>query len=513
MTGEIGKLMEWLEGFLWSVPFIFFVLAMGFYYLIATKFFVIRYFGHIFAQTLGSLIKNKESISKREGYISPFEAVCIAIGGCVGAGNIAGVATAIAVGGPGALFWLIMFGFLAMAIKLAEAALGSHYRHKDEAGRFTGGPMWYMEKGIGREMGMKIGFGLAFFFCIAFMSICLQGSQVYTIAEVLNAVHGTDMIMVTLVYTALIYIFIWGGLQSVAKVASRLVPFMCVAYILAALGVIFMNLGEVPGAIYLICHDALNGTAAVGGFAGAGVVAAMRSGVVRAINSCEAGQGSSAFAHSPADTVHPIRQGLWGCIEGFVDIVVVCTITSLVIVISGVWNSGTAGGALSYMAFKTEYGQFGGYLLSLILVTFGLTTTTGWYVYYNMVIEYFFRDNPISRDRAVLAFKLIFPAINIVIVSYITLTGNGPVMFWTLISILIVPGILVNLVALFLLRGKVFALLADYKARYMGIGTVDPNFSIFYEDDPEVFQREEALREELRRIVREKRAAAERPEA
>lgn len=506
MIGEIGKVLMWLESFLWNAPFIGFVLITGLVLFASGNFFTIRHLGHILKQTLGA-ITSKEANTKREGYISPFEAVCIAIGGCVGAGNIAGVATAIAVGGPGAAFWLVMFGFFAMAIKLAEASLASHYRHKDEAGYFTAGPMWYMEKGLGRDLGKKAGFVLAFLFCFGFMCQALGGSQVYTISEVLKSVYGFNPIVVTLVYTAIIYACIWHGLPGVAKIAVRLVPFMCVAFIVAGFGLIMANLEALPGALYLIFHDAFTGSAAVGGFVGATVMHAMRSGLARSINSNEAGQGSSGFAHGTADTIHPIRQGLWGCLEAFMDTIIICNMTAVVVIVTGTWDSGVTGGSLSYMAYQTLYGEWGGYLLSVILMLFGLTTTSGWFVYYTMIIAYFFRKHPIGRDRTLLVFKLLFPLTNVVIVSYIYLTGNGPVMFWTMVSVLLVPGIFVNLLALFMLRSKFLELLKDYKARYLGIGEVDPNFHVFYEDNPEVHAREEAIREEMREIVRRKRSA------
>lgn len=493
----LAEVLNKLDSFLWGMPFIVFVIAVGLYFTLGSGLFTLTHFRHIMKNTLGSML-SKEANSVQEGQITPFEAVCVAIGGCVGTGNIGGVATAIAVGGPGSVFWLWLWAIFGMMVKLVETALGCHYRSKNERGEYFGGSTYFMEKGIGREMGTKIGYVLAVAFGIGFVAQFLGGSQAYTISEVINKSFGVNMIVTTLIYSVILFYIIWNGTPRIAKFASRAVPFMCVVFILGGLGLIIVNIENIPNVFYSIFHDAFTGTAAAGGFVGAAVSVTIRTGLARSINSNEAGQGSSPLIHGSANTVHPIRQGLWGSFEVFTDTIIVCSVTALAVLSTGAWTSGKAGATLTIIAYESVYGRFGSIFIGIMCVLFGLTTTAGWFTYYIAIINHALRYKPILRDKIVKLFKFVFPLPNIVIVTSIVLTGNGPELFWTIVDITLVIPVFTNLLSLFILRKKFWSLLKDYKARYMGIGTVDPNFHVFYEDDPEVDKKEEEIRKKIR---------------
>lgn len=495
----IATVLNGLNDFLWGTPFLLFVLCVGLYFTLRSGFFQIVHIGHWMKLTLGSMM-SKEANQKQAGKVSPFEALCIALGGCVGTGNIGGVATAIATGGPGAVFWLWVWAFFGMMVKMVETTLGCHYRTKTDNGEYFGGSHYYMERGIGKQMGLKFGFGLAIAFGIGFVAQFLGGSQAYTIAEVLNQSFGLDMIVVTLIYSAILFYIIWKGTPRVAAFATKAVPFMCVLFILGGLGLIIANIDQVPNMFAMIFQDAFTGTAAFGGFAGATVAQAMRDGIARSMNSNEAGQGSSPLIHGSAETVHPVRQGLWGCFEVFMDTIVVCSITALAVLVTGQWSSGETGATVTILAYRSVYGEAGSIFIGLVCALFGLTTTAGWFTYYVNVISYLLREKPVLRDKVVKAFKFVFPIPNIIIVTMIVVTGNGPDLFWTIVNLTLVAPVFLNLLGMFILRKKFWELLKDYKARYLGIGKVDPNFYVFYEDDPVVFAEEEAQRKRLREI-------------
>ena len=308
------------------------------------------------------------------------------------------------------------------------------------------------------------------------------------------------MVVVTLIYSAFLFYIIFRGVPRIAAFATKVVPLMCILVVLGGLVIIAINYQVIPDVLYSIFHDAFTGTAATGGFTGAAVAKVIGDGVARSINSNEAGQGSSPFIYGSADTVHPVRQGLWGSFDVFVNTIVVCTITALVVLSTGDWSTGVKGATLTINAYESVFGYGGDIFLGIIALLFGLTTTTGWFAYYVSVINHGLRKKPHLRDRVISVFRYIYPLPNIIIVSSIVLTGNGPELFWTIVNITLIAPVFTNLLALFILRNKFWQLFKDYKARYMGVGTVDPNFYVFYEDDPEAYRREEAIRREGRDV-------------
>ena len=471
-----------INAFLWGTPFIIFIIAIGIYFMCISKFFPIFHFGHIINHTLRTLcLGNKENIhAKKRGTISAVEAVCIAIGGAVGCTSIGGVATAIATGGPGAVFWLWIWAFLGMIIKCVETSLGCYYRYKNEKGEYYGGSVYFMDDGIGKDLHLpKLGKWLAILFSFGFISQFLGGSQVFTIAEILNRAFGFDMILVTLLYSVALFYIIFKGIPRIASFATIAVPFMCVLFIIAGLIIIVAHIENLPHAFYQIFSSAFTDTAPVGGFLGATVSQTISDGLARSINSNEAGQGSSPLIYGSADTIHPIRQGLWGSFDVFINTIVISTITALSVLVTGVWDSGQYGATLTILAYESFYGYFGVMLIGFVALLFGLTTTTGWFTYYISIIQYLLKNHPCQRDRLITLFKFIYPIPNIVIVSSIVLTGNGPDLFWTIVNITLVLPVGFNLLSLFLLRNQFLRLLNDYKARYMNIGKLDPNFKIF----------------------------------
>lgn len=431
---------------LWGPPMIIAIMGCGILLTVRSKFFVFRYFGLIFRKTLGSM---KSSGQKRAGKVSPFEAICVAVGGAVGVGSLGGVAAAIAVGGPGALFWILAWAAFGMTVKVAEVSLACHYRCTDSHGNFYGGPSYYIERGLGEQKGFKGAKVLAWCFGIAFLLAAFSGNQVFTIAEALNATFHIPMIPFACVYSLFVFYITWKGVPRIASFASKLVPFMCLLYF-------------------------------VGGIV---LIAVIRTGIARSINSNEAGQGSSPMIHAAADTPHPVEQGLWGAIEVFVSTVLVSTITALAILSTGTWSSGLTSVTLTITAFQSVFGQAGLYFIGIIAFLFGITTTTGWFTYYCSLIAHGFRHNEKLRDRLILIFKIIFPWPNIIVVALIVLSGKGPNLYWAMIDVVTVLPTFFNVIALIGLSGVFIRLLNDYKARYLGVGTVDPNFHIFYEDE------------------------------
>lgn len=469
-----------IGSFLWGPPMIIAIMGCGILLTVRSKFFVFRHFGMIFKKTLGSM---KNSGGKKEGNVSPFEAICVAVGGAVGVGALGGVAAAIAVGGPGALFWILAWAAFGMTVKVAEVSLACYYRCKDSKGSFYGGPSYYIERGLGEDKGIKGAKVLAWCFGVAFLLAAFSGNQVFTIAEALNATFHIPMIPFACVYSLFVFYITWKGTPRIAKFASKLVPFMCLLYFVGGIILIAVNCQALPGVIKAVITDAFTGSAAAGGFVGAGVMTVIRTGIARSINSNEAGQGSSPMIHAAADTRHPVEQGLWGAIEVFVSTVLVSTITALAILSTGTWTSGLTSVTLTIHAFQSVFGQAGLYFIGAIAVLFGVTTTTGWFTYYCSLIAHGFRKNEKLRDRLILLFKIIFPWPNVIVVALIVLSGKGPNLYWAMIDVVTVLPTFFNVIALIGLSGVFVKLLNDYKARYMGIGKVDPSFRVFYDED------------------------------
>jgi AGCS family alanine or glycine:cation symporter len=280
----------------------------------------------------------------------------------------------------------------------------------------------------------------------------------------------------------MVYLIVWGGLKSVASYAGKLVPFMCILYTVFAIFIIIKNIGQLPTAFALIFTNAFTGTAATGGFAGAAVAVVIQQGLKRALYSNEAGWGSSPMVHATAIVDHPIEQGLWGCFEVFVDTIIVCSMTALTILVTGLWDSGLSGASLTLAAFETGIGFVGRVIIAVCTFLFALTTSTGWYTYYDTLIRHAFGEDSPTRRTLVFLIKATYALPGFLTVFLTMNSGFGSSRVWGIVDLSTGVPTFANLIAMLFLMKKFLELMKDYKARYMGIGEVDPDFVIWYED-------------------------------
>ncbi|WZL73052.1 sodium:alanine symporter family protein [Clostridiaceae bacterium 35-E11] len=476
------QILDAIVGFLWGTPLIVGILFTGFYITIRSGFFQFAFFGHVMKNTFGKMLKGKDDGDGDKGLLSPIEAVSTAIGGSVGVGNIGGVATAIATGGPGAVFWMWVCSLIGMIIKTAEVTLAVYYRNTDEDGNPFGGPTYYIEKGLGEEKGFKFWPILAVLFGGGIFATFFITLQNYTVSEALHSAFGIGMIPASLIYCVLTYAMIFGGIKHVGKVAGKIVPIMCLFYIGSCLIIIGSNISALPDALGLIFKSAFSGTAAVGGFAGAGIAQVIRLGVSRSVYSNEAGWGTSPMIHSTSKTDHPVKQGLWGGFEVFVDTMLVCTMTALAIIITGQWSSGLSGATLTLSAFEVGVGSLGKNILAIGVFLFGITTSSGWYSYYEIILRHIFKEKSDIKNKILKFYRLLYQIPGVLMVLYAVSYGLPGKYVWYFADISSAVPTFVNIFAVLLLSNKFFELLKDYKARYLGIGKVDINFKRFYED-------------------------------
>ena len=382
-----------LDSFVWGVPLLVLLVGTGIY--LSTRLRLLQVlklplaFKLIFAEDKG------------EGDISSFAALATALAATVGTGNIVGVATAIKAGGPGALFWMWIAAFFGMATKYAEGLLAIKYRTKDANGEVSGGPMYYIINGMGKKWKP-----LAIFFALAGILVAFLGigtfSQVNSITASLKNSFNWSPQIVSILIAIVVAVIIFGGIQSIAKVSEKLVPFMAAAYIIATLIVIFMHYNHIIPAIEQVFSGAFTGTAAVGGFAGAVVKEAIQNGIARGVFSNESGLGSAPIAAAAAKTHEPAEQGLISMTGNFIDTLVICTLTGLSILVTGKWTvKGLEGAPLTQSAFATVFGNIGVLVLTLCLVLFAFTTILGWSYYGERCFEFLFGVKHINIYRSI----------------------------------------------------------------------------------------------------------------
>lgn len=426
-----------INEFVWGPPMLILLVGTGVYLTLRTKFFSITKMGYILKNTFLKMFKKSAA---GEGEVTPFQAVATALAATVGTGNIAGVATAIFIGGPGAVFWMWVSAIFGLTTKFAEVVLSIEFREKNKAGQWVGGPMYYIENGMKKKWLAYIfaGFGALAAFGIGNMV------QSNSVAAALEASFGMPKLATGLILAGLSAVVILGGIKRIGQVTERLVPFMAAFYILGALFIIIVNIDQLGNALGMIFGSAFTGTAAVGGFAGSTLAMAMRRGVSRGVFSNEAGLGSAPIAHAAASTDHPVRQGLWGVFEVFVDTLVICSLTALSILMSGVWNNGSTGAALTTDAFNSAMPGFGGYIVSIGILLFAFSTILGWAYYGEKCIEF------IAGTGAILPYRLVY--VPLVVVGAI----GGLTVMWdladTLNGLMAIP----NLIALLVLSPIVF---------------------------------------------------------
>lgn len=476
------KYFEMFVNFLWGLPIIVIILGTGFYFTFKTGFFQIFHLKHIFSETICKIIKKgNKAEGDGKGLITPFDAVATAIGGSVGVGNIGGVATAIAVGGPGALFWLWVAAFVGMTLKMAEVTLGVYYREKDENGEIYGGPTYYMEKGLGKEQNKKWWIIPAVIFGGGIFSTFFITVQNYTVSEAVSAAFGIKILYASIIYIVVNYILIIGGIKSLGKMAGKVVPFMCLFYVGAAIYIVLINIGNLPNTMMLVLSGAFNGTAAVGGFAGAAFNQVMRIGMARSVFSNEAGWGSSPMIHSSAQTDHPVKQGLWGAFEVFVDTIIVCTLTALVIIITGVWQSGAT---LTLSAFETGMGAASKIFIATGIFLFGVTTSSGWYAYYEIILRHLMKSSPKLKNAILKFYRIFYPIPGFIMVVMATTIGMPGGTVWVFADFTTAVPTFINIAVMIALSWTFFRLFNDYKRRYILKEDMSKeNIKLFFEDN------------------------------
>lgn len=380
------ELNSFLNKLVWGVPTQILLLGVGILLMITSGFVVFRKARYIWANTFGKIF---EKVKADEGYLTPFQAVSTALAATVGTGNIAGVALAISTGGPGALFWIWVAAIIGMSTKFAEVTLASATATHNSKGQRVGGPMYYIERGLGFK-GLAKAFAL--FGGLACFGIgCMTQSN--SISSTLKSTFNINTTVSGIIIAILLAFVLIGGIKRIGNVAEKIVPFMALFYIVGGLVVIIIERKALPGALSLIFKSAFTSQAAVGGFAGASLGLAMRSGFSRGIFTNEAGLGSAPIAHAVSQIDHPVRQGMWAVFEVFMDTLVVCTITGLVVIISGLWTSGEVQGAeMTIKAFETGFkgARYIVYIVSIGLTLFAFTTILGWSYYGEKCNEYLF---------------------------------------------------------------------------------------------------------------------------
>ena len=457
MLSVIESVNTAVNNFIWGVPAMICIIGVGLYLSIRTNFLQIRKFPYAIKTTLGRMLRKREA---SDGSMTPFQAVCTALAATVGTGNIAGVAGAIAIGGPGAVFWMWISALLGMCTKFSEVTLAVHFRETNADGELVGGPMYYIKNGLKKHWHW-----LAYLFS-AFGVLTVFGTgnatQVNTITTAIdsallnyniiseNNVSVTNLV-IGIALTILVGLVLLGGIKRIGQVTEKLVPFMAVFYIVLALGVVLLNINHIPGVFASIIKGAFTPASVTGGAVGS-FFTSMKKGVSRGIFSNEAGLGTGSIAHACADTHKPVKQGFFGIFEVFTDTIVICTLTALVILCSGipVGYGEAAGAELTILGFTSTYGGWVSVFTALAMCCFAFSTIIGWGLYGARCIEFILGSKVIKPFMVVYSLVAILGATaDLGLLWSIAETFNG---------LMAIP----NLIAVFLLSGVVLKLVKDY---------------------------------------------------
>ena len=457
MLAVIENVNAAVNNFVWGIPAIICIIGVGLYLSIRTGFIQIRKFPLAMKKTIGKVFEKKEA---KHGAMTPFQAVCTALSATVGTGNIAGVAGAIAIGGPGAVFWMWVSAFLGMCTKFSEVVLAVHFREKNEKGEYVGGPMYYIKNGLGKKWhGLAVLFSVFGIFTVFGTG---NATQVNTIATAVNsALLNYNLIsaeevtisnwIIGIMIMILVVCVLLGGIKRIGKVTEKLVPFMAVFYILLALGVVILNIKDVPGVFADIFYGAFHPAAVTGGVVGS-FFTGMTKGVSRGIFSNEAGLGTGSIAHACADTGKPVEQGFFGIFEVFADTIVICTLTALVILCSGtqVAFGDAAGAELTISGFTSTYGNWVSIFTAVAMCCFAFSTIIGWGLYGARCAEFIFSSKIVKPFMVIYSMVAVVGAtVDLGLVWSIAETFNG---------LMVIP----NLIAVLLLSGTVFKLVKEY---------------------------------------------------
>ena len=459
MLQTIEQINSAVNSFIWGVPAMICIIGVGLYLSIRTGFIQIRKFPYAIKTTIGRVFKKKEA---SDGAMTPFQAVCTALAATVGTGNIAGVAGAIAIGGPGAVFWMWISALLGMCTKFAEVSLAVHFREKNAHGDYVGGPMYYIKNGLSKKWHWLATAYAAFGVLTVFGTG--NATQVNTITTAINSAlmnfnlldadqAKTSSLIIGIIITILVGLVLLGGIKRIGSVSEKLVPFMAVLYIILGVGVVILNIERIPTVFHDIVVGAFNPSAITGGVVGSFYLS-MTKGVARGIFSNEAGLGTGSIAHACADTKKPVKQGFFGVFEVFADTIVICTLTALTILCSGVpVNYGVAAGAeLTISGFTSTYGNWVSIFTAVAMCCFAFSTIIGWGLYGARCLEYLFSSKTLKPFMVVYSLVAILGAtVDLGLLWSIAETFNG---------LMAIP----NLIALFLLSGTVFKLIKEFFA-------------------------------------------------
>lgn len=454
MIEMITQINQVVNDFIWGLPAMVCILGVGLLLSVRTNFLQIRKFPYAIKTTLGRIFKRKEA---SDGTMTPFQAVCTALAGTVGTGNIAGVAGAIAIGGPGAVFWMWCSALLGMCTKFAEVTLAVYFRERNNAGEWVGGPMYYMKNGLGKKWQLLA--VLYSLFGVLTVFGTGNATQVNTITTAIDTallqfhvvaedILPTLNLVIGILCAMLVAMVLLGGIQRIGSVSEKLVPFMALFYIVLAIGVVVLNLPRLPFVIEEIFAGAFNPAAFTGGAIGS-LFLSMKKGVSRGIFSNEAGLGTGSIAHACADTRKPVKQGMFGIFEVFADTIVICTLTAMVILCSGVpVNYGTdAGAELTISGFTSTYGGWASLFTAVALCCFAFSTIIGWGLYGSRFASFLFKTDKIVKPFFVVySFVAILGAtMDLGVLWSIAETFNGLMSIPNLIALLLLSGTVVKL--------------------------------------------------------------------
>lgn len=472
----MDKFLTWIEQFnskvnswVWGPVMLVFLVGTGIFLTFGLKFLQIGKIGLWMKETFGSLFKKSGKTNDGKS-ITSFQALCTALGGTVGVGNVVGVATAIAAGGPGAIFWMWVAAFFGMITKYAEIVLGIFYRKKNAEGEWIGGAMVYLKEGFKNKKGLKtvgsvLGVLFAIFCVLASFGIGNM-SQINTIAANFEKTFNIPVIISGVVLLVLMAITVFGGLKRIASVTEKLVPFMSIFYIIGSLIIIITNAAVLGDVFVAIFKGAFGFDAISGGAIGVVISKVAKSGIARGVFSNEAGLGSSALVHSTADVKEPVKQGMWGVFEVFVDTIIICSLSALVILSSGVIDLSTGlvasgftadkASVLVTEAFVESFGTVGGYFATIAIFFFAISTVIGWFVYGSKSCEFLLGKTMTSIYKVIfICFVLVGATMDLSLAWDISDTFNG---------LMAIP----NLIGLVILSGTVFKISKNYLARLKG---------------------------------------------
>ncbi|KZR58575.1 alanine/glycine:cation symporter family protein [Pseudobacillus badius] len=443
------ELVASVTNWIWGPPMMLLLLGGGLFLTVRLGFFQFRYLPHVMKETFGKIFVKDDA----PGSVTPFQATTSALASTIGAANIVGVPVAIALGGPGAIFWMWVVAMIGMASKYSEVVLGVKYRTKNEAGEWVGGPMHYIEKGLGWK---PVAVFFAFFLMIEIVASTMVQSN--SLSQTVESSFNIPPLATGIIVLVLVALVTLGGIQRIGSVTEKFIPLMVGIYLVSALIVLGANVTEIPAAFALIFKSAFAPISAAGGFAGAGVAAAIRWGLARGIYSNEAGMGTAPIAHAAAKTEHPAKQGLWGIFEVIVDTLVVCTMTALVVLTSGAWQDVTADKASTMVvtALSNVVGTgIAGTLISICLFFFVLSTVVVIVFYGEKQAEYLFGLKFSKIMRFVYLAAIIAGAV------------GGLQFIWQFLDLMLAMIVLPNVIALLFLNGEVRELTKDYINRYI----------------------------------------------